>query len=146
MNKIKKISIITLIAIVLSIPFLTFAETPTRLDAPTGAGTSESSPLIDCGNSPGINTACGAGDFIKLIQDVLALAFTFAGFIVAIMFMYAGFLLITSAGNPGQIQKAKDIFKRVVVGFLIMFLSYVLIKNLLDNVKVVDFFKNIIKN
>ena len=144
MKKIKKISIAVLILFTFSTPFFALAETAT-LQTPTGAGTSESSPLVSCGSGPSTDDACGVGDFIKLIKDILNLLFMFAGFIVAAMFMYAGFLLITSAGNPGQIQKAKNIFKRVVIGFLIMFLSYVIIKNLLDNIKAVEFFKSIIQ-
>lgn len=133
-----------------TVPVFAFAEatpTKTQLEDPTGSGTSEKDPLIKCGidREGNSNDACGVNDINFLIMDILKLIFVFAGFIVAGMFMYAGFLLITAAGNTGQIQKAKDIFKRVVIGFLIMFLSYILIKNLLEHIGAIDFFKNLIK-
>lgn len=145
MNKIKKISIICLFALSF-LPVLVSAQGK-GLNTPNGAGTSASQPLIGCGSDrTGTELdACGAADINVLIHSVVNLFFIFAGFVVAAMFMYAGFLLITAGGNPGQIQKAKTIFKRVVIGFLIMFLSYILVKNLLTNIKAADFFMRIFK-
>lgn len=110
--------------------------TQTELERPTGPGTSADSPLVFCGgkNKDGSpQKECQLSDLNKLIQDILNLTFMFAGFIVAGMFMYAGFLLITSVGDTGKIQKAKDIFRRVVIGFLIMSLSYIIVKNLVTS-------------
>jgi hypothetical protein len=139
MNNIKKISIISLFLLML-VPTFTFAQT--KLPEPDGAGTSENNPLVQCKN--GVDN-CSVQDGVNLIRSIIKLVFIFAGFIVAGMFMYAGFLLITSAGNPAQIQKAKDIFKRVVIGFLIMFVSYVLVKQLLTNIGAVKFFLDLIQ-
>ena len=122
------------------LPAFTYAQT--KLPQPDGAGTSENKPLVQCKN--GVDN-CNVEDAVNLIRSIIKLVFIFAGFIVAGMFMYAGFLLITAAGNPGQIQKAKDIFKRVVIGFLIMFISYVLVKQLLTNIGAVKFFLDLIK-
>lgn len=140
MNSIKRISIIALFMLSI-IPTFTYAQT--KLPEPEGAGTSEKNPLVPCGG--GGQKECTVGDGVNLIKSIVKLVFIFAGFIVAGMFMYAGFLLITSAGNPSQIQKAKDIFKRVVIGFLIMFLSYVLVKQLLTNIGALKFFQDLIK-
>jgi len=141
MNNIKRISILFLFLLVV-FPTFAFATGPTELPAPTGPGTSPQSPLVTCG---GGEQPCSVEDFKILIQYIMNLVFIFAGFVAATMFMYAGFLLITAAGNTGQIQKAKDIFKRVVIGFLIMFASYLLVKSLLTRLGVVDdIFKNII--
>jgi hypothetical protein len=101
----------------------------------TGPGTSADQPLIECGGIKRNGTAqdeCTLGDLNQLVQSLLNLVFMFGGLIVAGMFMYAGFLLITSVGDTAKIQKAKEIFRRVVIGFLIMFLAYLTIKNLLD--------------
>lgn len=138
MNKIKNIYIYAFITL-LCVPFFVSAQTPTKLAEPKGAGAD--SALVTCGAGDDI---CDVNDINKLLMDILKLIFMFAGFIVAGMFMYAGFLLITAAGNTGQIQKAKDIFRRVVIGFLIMFLSYIVVKNLLQNIDALQFFKNLI--
>ncbi len=160
MNNFKNI-FISFIFLLVVIPSFVFAghipshqPTPTprnssgQLDKPKGPGTSADQPLVQCGGiskngSP--QPDCDVGDLNKLFQSVVNLVFIFAGFIVASMFMYAGFLMITSTGNASQVQKAKDIFRRVVIGFLIMFMSYILISNLLINIKAQDFFINLFK-
>lgn len=154
MNNIKKISVIVLLGFTLSLNIVpVFAQTPpkekTQLSDPQGPGTSADQPLIQCGGvdkNGNPQPECGVGDLNKLIQDLLNLVFMFGGFIVAAMFMYAGFLLITSVGDTGKIQKAKDIFKRVVVGFLIMFLAYLTVKNLLTKINLDDTVKPLFMN
>jgi hypothetical protein len=108
-------------------------NTPTKLNTPTGAGTSADQPLVTCGGmdkNGNPQPPCTTNDFFLLIQSSIELVFKLAGFIVAGMFMYAGFLLITSVGDPGKITKAKTIFRRTIIGLIIMFLSYLMVKNL----------------
>jgi VIT1/CCC1 family predicted Fe2+/Mn2+ transporter len=69
-----------------------------------------------------------------------------ASFIVAGMFMYAGFLLITSVGDTSKIQKAKEIFRRVVIGFLIMLLAYITVKNLVEKLNLDESVKGLFMN
>jgi hypothetical protein len=135
MSQIKHISIVFLL-IFFTVPIFVQAQDP--LVTPTGAGTSATQPLVHCGGPPP-QAPCEAKDISILIQSILNLVFMFAGFIVAAMFMYAGFLLLTSQGNPGQISKAKNIFKRVVMGFVIMFLAYITVKNLLTHIGAEEF-------
>jgi fucose 4-O-acetylase-like acetyltransferase len=149
MNNIKKISITIFLLLVLSIPAISYSETSSN--AP---GTSAENPLVPCG---GVNKdgrpqpECNIGHVNQIIQSGMNLVFIFAGFIVAAMFMYAGFLMITAAGNMSQIQKAKEIFRRVVIGFIIMFLAYLVVKNLLEKLdlnadpKIRSLFMNLFK-
>ena len=52
--------------------------------------------------------------------------------IAAIMFAYAGFLLITSGGEAAQARtKAKDIFTNTLLGLLIAMAAFLIIKTLL---------------
>lgn len=141
MNKIIRIIFIGVccLSFVISNSQLVFADTTpgtkTQLETPTGPGTSKDNPLVRCGgvDSNGASQdPCDIEDLNKLIQDILNLVFMLASFIVAGMFMYAGFLLITSVGDMGKIQKAKEIFRRVIVGFLIMLLAYLVVKNLVE--------------
>lgn len=117
----------------------------TALQAPS---VGNNKPLVTCGglSENGFDQdECGAQDVIKLIQSIMNLAFICVGFVISVMFMYAGFLLITAAGDMGKIQKARNIFKRTVIGFIIMYLSYILVLNVLTKIDAVDFFKKIIK-
>lgn len=154
MNKITKIILICVCCSSFTFSFTSIVSaqpnpspTNTQLETPTGPGTSKDQPLIKCGNAG--EKPCTVNDANKLIQDILNLVFMFASFIVAGMFMYAGFMLITSAGDMGKIQQAKEIFRRVVVGFLIMFLSYIIVKNLVSNLvgesKFKDLFMSLFK-
>lgn len=133
MNNIKKISIITLLTLTLT-PLFSFAQT--QLEKPTGPGADRA--LVQC-------DTCGAKDAVNIIQNIMNLAFMFSGFVVAVMFMYAGFLLITAVGDTGKIQKARNIFKRTVIGFIVMYLSYILVLNVLKNIGALPFFNDIIK-
>ncbi|MEY4440480.1 MAG: Type secretion system pilin [Candidatus Parcubacteria bacterium] len=109
-------------------------NTSTKLDTPAGPGTSSEQPLVTCGGADkngNPQPPCTTNDFFLLIQTSIELVFKLAGFIVAGMFMYAGFLLITAVGDPGKITKAKTIFRRTIIGLIIMFLSYLLVKNII---------------
>jgi hypothetical protein len=99
-------------------------------------GTSAKNSLIKCGNNPGASAQgtdkeCDFGDLIALIQNLLNLTIAFSAFVATGMFMYAGFLMLTAMGNVSQIEKAKAVFRRVVVGFLIMFMAFLLVQQTL---------------
>lgn len=146
MNNFKKITFITFLSLAF-VPMFVFAQTGSPKDSSnqqsvqseqkelSGPGTSADQPLIECGGvdkNGNPQPACTLGHLNQLVQSILNLVFMFGGLIVAGMFMYAGFLLITSVGDVSKIQKAKEIFRRVIVGFLIMFLAYLTVKNLLE--------------
>lgn len=52
--------------------------------------------------------------------------------IAAILFAYAGFLMLFSGGNAGTSEKAKGIFKDVAYGLVIAAASWLIISTLLD--------------
>lgn len=146
MNKLKYI-LIALLFLNIAVPQPVLAQGPAKiLEEPNVAGTSKDKPLITCGNGGTAATerACTANDFIKLIQNILNLVFAFGAFIATGMFMYAGFLYLTSVGNPAQIQKAHGVFKRVIIGFLIMFMSFLVVKQALTYLEASQFFINLI--
>ena len=134
MNNIKKISIAFLLVFSLGFSFASplFAA-DVGLSASNIAGTSDTNALIKCDGT--IENPCGFTQFITLIQNGLNLVFAFAAFIAAAMFMYAGFLMLTAVGNMSQITKAKAVFRRVIIGFLIMFMAFLLVQQLLKNLK-----------
>jgi hypothetical protein len=153
-NKIKILGASILLSLFLCAPLITYSQNPpkesktesakeskTELDTPTGPGTSAKDPLVPCGGPN--QKDCTPQDFVNLIQNILNLTFMLAGFIVAGMFMYAGFLLITSVGDTTKIQKAKNIFKRTVIGFIIMFLAYLTVKNVIQRLGLAEDVKGI---
>jgi hypothetical protein len=62
------------------------------------------------------------GRFINMIIGV-------TGSIALLMFAYGGFTWLTSRGNPEQIQKGKNVFIWATIGLIIIFSSYIILKN-----------------
>lgn len=142
MNKFKKI-IIALLFVSVMIPTFVLAQSA-PLRTQNLPGTSDTNALIKCGNDG--QPSCGFTQLIELVQNGLNLVFAFGAFIAAAMFMYAGFLMLTAVGNMNQIAKAKSVFTRVIIGFLIMFVAFLLVQQLLKNLKLSTAAERVIGN
>jgi len=76
---------------------------------------------------------CTLAHILVLISNVIN--FILKGIAVplaAIAFAYAGWLYLTAGGNPGQIQKAHDIFKGVAIGLFIALAAWLIINAILE--------------
>ncbi len=62
-------------------------------------------------------------DFIKAL---IGLALDVGVPIAAIMIMYSGFKFVTARGNPGEIEKAKELFFYTVIGAAILLGAFVI--------------------
>jgi hypothetical protein len=134
MNNIKKISIVFLLFCTLAFSsVIPVIAADVGLSTSDIAGTSDTNALIKCDGT--VENPCGFTQFITLIQNGLNLVFAFAAFIAEAMFMYAGFLMLTAVGNMAQITKAKAVFRRVIIGILVMFMAFLLVQQLLKNLK-----------
>lgn len=108
-----------------------------------------SGPLVPCGideNDDGKVTGPGAvgkdgaslpdeqchfEDLIKIVQNVVNWLLAFAVFFAVILFSFAGFLYVTSAGDPGKLSKAHSMFRSVIIGFLIAMAAWLIINTIL---------------
>ena len=82
-----------------------------------------------------VGTPCGFNDFMQLINNVINfLLFVIATPLVAIIFCYAGFLLLTSGGSAERMTKVKSIFFNVVIGYIIALIAWLLVKTILVTV------------
>ncbi|MEX0930519.1 MAG: pilin [Candidatus Paceibacterota bacterium] len=70
---------------------------------------------------------CGFDKLIQLIQNVITWIILFTIPVAAIMFSYAGFLMITAQGDEGKITQGKQIFWYVFVGFLFVLSSWLIV-------------------
>ncbi len=85
----------------------------------------------------GLVPACGVPDtggycelchVVGLIDNVIDFIIIDLSWpVAAILFAYAGFLYLTSAGNPGQITKARSIFGDVAIGFIIILVAWLVV-------------------
>ena len=64
----------------------------------------------------------------KVIQPALGIV----GSLALLMFVYGGFIWLTSSGSPDKIKKGRDIFMWAGIGLVVIFSSYILLKFLFD--------------
>ena len=75
--------------------------------------------------------ACGFSELVQMINTLGEWAMILTTTVATIMFVYAGFLYITSQGDTGKVKAATTIFRNVVIGFVIILAAYLLVKELL---------------
>ncbi len=80
-------------------------------------------------------------DLVEVVQFFINYAFVIATILATASFTWAGWLYLTSQGNPGQVSKAHDIFFKVVKGFLFMGLAYLLVRTILVTIAKPDYSK-----
>ena len=113
MQKITRIIIYMFVFLVLFLPVLAFAG------------------LVDCDGSPA--KPCDLGAFMGMINKVIDFVFEYLAVpIAAIMFAYAGFLMVTSGGSTESRGKAKSIFTNAALGLVIAAAAWLIIKTLLS--------------
>ncbi len=89
----------------------------------------------DTGKETGgeVKNPCGFKHIFTLINTVIDFIFKFLVVpIAAIMFAYAGFLMLFSGGNAGKSEKAKGIFMDVFFGLVIAAASWLIINTVLN--------------
>lgn len=112
MKNIKKISFVFFSLILILSPLLIFAQ---------------DKPLVPCTND------CDFDKLLELVNKVLHyVVIGLAVPIMAIMFCYAGFLMLTSGGEASQKTKAKKIFGSVAIGFIIAAAAFIIVKFILN--------------
>ncbi|MBD3311353.1 MAG: hypothetical protein GF349_02550 [Candidatus Magasanikbacteria bacterium] len=70
--------------------------------------------------------------------------FSIIGAIALAMFIYGGFTIILSFGNPEKINKGKGIFVAAIIGIIISFSAYALIGFILDALGVGSEFRGVL--
>ncbi|PIQ66252.1 MAG: hypothetical protein COV96_02445 [Candidatus Zambryskibacteria bacterium CG11_big_fil_rev_8_21_14_0_20_42_18] len=61
---------------------------------------------------------CNFNDLVTLAQNLITDLIIISTFLAAIAFAYAGFILLVSGGSESQKTKAKEVFKKVLIGYL----------------------------
>lgn len=76
---------------------------------------------------------CRFRDFVPLVSALLTfLLFYLAVPIAALMFLYAGFLMLTNRGNEAQVTKAKSILTTVFWGLVVALAAWLIVTFILD--------------
>lgn len=117
MKKINKFLIFFSIFLLLMMPVVSLAQ---------------DTPLVRCGTST--NPApCGFADLINLVNTVIHfILFDMVIPIAAIMFLYAGFELVTSGGSTEKRGIAKKVFTNAVIGLVIAIACWLIVATILS--------------
>ncbi len=71
------------------------------------------------------------GRFVNMFIGVV-------GSFALLMFVYGGLTLLTSRGNPEQVQKGKRIFTWAVIGLVVIFTAYIILANVFKIIGATD--------
>ncbi len=98
----------------------------------------------NAGTNKGTNSSCADGqvcltDPLKLNGDptafwgrLIGALLAFVGVGALVTFVYAGFMFLTSSGNPEQVKKAKDTMLYAVIGVAVSMGAYVILSYIFD--------------
>lgn len=79
-------------------------------------------------------TGCGFDELMTLINNVIKfLLFTIATPLAALIFVYAGIMLLTSGGSSEKMTTAKKILKNVIIGYVIALAAWLIINTILTS-------------
>jgi len=76
----------------------------------------------------------GNPDLANVIGRVIKVILGFLGLILLILFIYAGFLWMTSGGDEEKISTAKKIMGAAVIGLLIIVIAYAITNFIVDRI------------
>ena len=85
--------------------------------------------LVPCGRDAdtGLNTVCQTCHVLQLVNGVTAWLVGILALVSAIMFIIAGFRMVTANGNPSALKDAKNMILNVAIGFAIVIAAWLLI-------------------
>lgn len=86
-----------------------------------------------------------ANDILAIVINTSKLILGVVGSLTLLMFIYGGFSFLISAGSSEKVAKAKGILTAAVIGLIIVFSSFLLIKFFLGALGRDDFDGNIMK-
>lgn len=134
-----KLYLITFLFASLVFPTLVSAQAKPGLLPLVQCGT-EQAPIVNTTNPDGsinqsggeITNACTFNDLLGLISRVVSFVLFYLTIpLAAIMFAYAGFLLLFSGGNSGQMERAKSIASNVVLGLIFALGAWLIVTTIL---------------
>ncbi len=118
--------------------FLTFIplfSSAGAIFAQTGLGAPKDSKFIpQCALNNPTGKAADEGEcrsisiFVIMLLNFTSYLFTIVGALALLFFIYGGFTLILSRGAPEQVKKGKDILVASIVGLVIVFGAYMLVR------------------
>ena len=79
--------------------------------------------FIETAHAITIENPLGSDNLGELIKNITGAILDLAIPVAAVMYIWAGFNLLTAGGNASKIGKAKDIFKYTTIGLVVIFIG-----------------------
>ena len=91
----------------------------------------ESNPLVPCGGTG--QPACTFDHLIVLINNVIKFALFYVAIPIAVaVIVWAGILIMTSAGNESKISQGRQMITGVMTGLLIAFTAWLIVETIVN--------------
>jgi len=121
----RKITSLHPVAVLSTLLFSFFLLTPFAVFAQETGGFL---PLVPC---DGVNTVCDLCQLIKLGDNILNFLIAVSVILAVIGFAWAGFRMMTSAGNMGQVESAKAMFTNIIIGLIVLLAAWIIVDTLM---------------
>lgn len=139
----------TLLIFCLAILFTTTAQNALHLTSFVSAANctdvANSAGLVPCGkaiNDPATSwnecSSCGPCSLILMMQLIIEFMVKIAAVFAVLSIVAGGFVYVAAAGRPNIITKAKSMVKYTLVGFIIVFVAWVVIDSILTTMNYID--------
>lgn len=96
----------------------------------SATGISAANPV----DRPTIPNPTGKTDFGAILNTIITALLFFAGAVAVLFLIIGGFRYVVSAGNAEQVEGAKKTILYAILGLIIIFIAFVLVQLVLDNV------------
>ena len=61
------------------------------------------------------------------LQKIVTFIFALMGIVAVFVIIYAGFMMMTSSGDPGKVKKGKDTILWGIIGLIVAILAYAIV-------------------
>jgi len=95
--------------------------------------------IINTSDSNYAEGTYGLNDMVRIFVESSQIILGIIGSVTLLMFVYGGIMFLISGGSSEKVTKAKDIIKAAVIGLIIVFSSYLIIKFVLGAIGRNDF-------
>jgi len=126
LNKFVLSAIVLIIGLAL-FPVIAYAGTAGLAPDTTVGDKSTGGPVI-------LNPAVNVGSPQQFIGRIINSALGIVGSLALLMFIYGGFVWLTSAGSSDKVTKGKNILVWATIGLVVIFMSYGATKFVLDKI------------
>lgn len=82
--------------------------------------------------SLGLNVADQDAGFATVLGSIINFFLGFVGLIAVVFLIYGGFLMITSAGDEGKVEKGTKIIIYSIAGIVVIVLSWVIVGTVIN--------------